>query len=284
MNRRHFLKVSLAASLATPLRLRAETQAALRVFVCAHSFMIFTARMLPPMAHAAGLPYTAAGQQMLGGSTVLQHWNLPDEQNRAKAALREGKVDVLTLSPNRLQPDPGIDNFTKLGLEKNPKLRVLVQASWPPRDAQLDPRFDPAMRDQATAESLRAQQQLFYQLWLTGLEAQVRKLNAAVGRDAVHIVPVGDAVFVLRHAVLEGKAPGITKQSQLFRDALGHPEARLAALITYCHFAAIFGRSPAGLPVPESLQGAPEPEKLNAVLQQIAWDTVSKYKMSGVQA
>ena len=53
--------------------------------------MIFTAKMLPPMEQAAGIAHVAAGQQMLGGSRVIQHWNLPDEKNLAKAALREGR-------------------------------------------------------------------------------------------------------------------------------------------------------------------------------------------------
>src|SRR5438445_9199423 len=97
---------------------KAEQPAPTRVFVCAHSFMIFTSKLLPPVAQAANFPYTAAGQQMIGGSRVIQHWDLPDEKNFAKAALREGRVDVLTLSPHRMLPDPGIDNFTKLGLEK----------------------------------------------------------------------------------------------------------------------------------------------------------------------
>ena len=121
----------LAVLLGLPAGGKAEQPAPTRVFVCAHSFMIFTAKLLPPLAEAAGFKYAAAGQQMIGGSRVIQHWELPDERNVAKAALREGKVDVLTLSPHRLLPDPGIDNFVKLGLEKNPNLRVLVQASWP---------------------------------------------------------------------------------------------------------------------------------------------------------
>src|SRR5690349_9725418 len=104
----------LLASATAPLRAQNETPAGQRVFVCAHSFMIFTAKGLPPMAQAAGLPYVSAGQQMLGGSRVLQHWNLPDDKNRAKAALLAGNVDVLTVSPHILLPDPGIDNFTKL--------------------------------------------------------------------------------------------------------------------------------------------------------------------------
>lgn len=285
MDRRHFLRLSLAAAVAGPLSLRAETPAAAtRVFVCAHSFMIFTARMLPPMARAAGVPYAAAGQQMLGGSTVIQHWNLPDEQNKCKAALRAGEVDVLTLAPNLLQPDPGIDNFTKLGLEKNPKLRVLVQASWPPRDGVLDRSFKPELRNDATAESLRTLQHMFETTWVAGLEDQVKKLNTAVGQEAVHIIPVGNAVFALRQKVLEGQVPGIPKQSALFRDALGHPEPALAALITYCHFAAIFSQNPVGLPVPEEIRNVPQAAELNTLLQQIAWETVKGYPMSGVHA
>jgi hypothetical protein len=289
MKRRPFLPLLFVAAVAllTPAWLRGDEAAALtnpRVFVCAHSFMIFTARMLPSIARGAGIPYSAAGQQMIGGSRVLQHWNLPDERNQAKAALRDGKVDVLTVSPTYLIPDDGIDNFTKLGLEKNPKLRVLVQASWPPRDGQLTSPFQPEMRDTATAESLQKIRETFSGTWIKPLEEQVRKLNASLGREVVHIIPAGDAVFALRQKVVAGQAPGVTKQSALFRDALGHPQPPLATLVTYCHFAAIYGKSPVGLPVPESLQGVPEATKLNTLLQEIAWETVSKYPLSGVRA
>ena len=84
--------------------------------------MIFTGKLLPPMTEAAGIGYRDAGTQMLGGSRTLQHWNVPDEQNLAKKALREGSVDVLLVSPHMLLPDEGIDNFAKLGVEKNPNL------------------------------------------------------------------------------------------------------------------------------------------------------------------
>ena len=263
---------------------RAEQAAPVRVFVCAHSFMIFTAKMLPPMALAAGVPYTAAGQQMLGGSRVLQHWDLPDEKNVAKAALREGRVDVLTLSPHLLLPDAGIDNFTKLGLEKNPKLRVFVQASWPGHDGESRGTFKNEQRNAATAESLRAMQTAMRERWLNPLEAQVRGLNESVGREAVHIVPVGDAVFALREHIAKGTAPGLSKQTDLFRDDIGHPREPLAELVTYCHFAAITGRSPAGLPVPADLKNLPQAEELNRLLQKLAWDAVTSYAMSGVKA
>ena len=255
-----------------------------RVFVCAHSFMIFTATMLPKMAEAAGIGYQDAGRQMIGGSRTLQHWEVADEKNLTKTVLREGSVDVLTLSPHMLLPDEGIDNFTKLGLEKNPKLRVLVQASWPAKDGNLTGEFHNAMRNDATVESLTKLREMQREQWNTKLEAQVTALNTAVGSEAVHIVPVGDAVFALRERVIEGKAPGITKQADLFKDDLGHPMPPLSVLVTYCHFAAIYQRSPVGLPVPAALKDAPKAEELNALLQQIAWDAVTHYPMSGVKA
>ena len=127
-----------------------------RVFVCAHSFMIFTGQLLPPITESAGIGYRDAGTQMVGGSRTLQHWNVPDEQNLAKRALREGSVDVLLVSPHMLLPDEGIDNFAKLGVEKNPNLRVLVQASWPARDGNLGT-FKNEMRNTVTVADLREQ-------------------------------------------------------------------------------------------------------------------------------
>lgn len=256
----------------------------LSVFVCAHSFMIYTANLLPPLAESAGIGYQDAGRQMIGGSQVIQHWNLPDPKNFAKAALQEGKVDVLTLSPHMLLPDEGITNFTRLGLKTKPGLRILVQASWPGRDGQMDKNFTNEQRNDATAESLQTLCDTYHATWVKSLEDQVRSLNTEIGREAVHIVPVGDAVFALRRHILEGTAPGLTRQTDLFRDALGHPLPPLAALVTYCHFATIYGRNPAGLPVPTELQATPNADELNRLLQQLAWDAVTQYPMSGVTA
>ena len=253
-----------------------------RVFVTAHSFMIFTAKLLPPMSEAAGIPYVAAGQQMLGGSRVIQHWNLPDDKNRAKASLNAGTVDVLTLSPHVLLPDEGIDNFTKLGVAKNPNLRVLVQASWPARDGHEGP-FKNADRDAVTRADLTTIREQ-HSPWVKALEKQVAALNASIGKEAVFIVPVDEAVFALRERVADGKAPGITKQSELFRDDLGHPNAAMAILVTYCHFVAIHHRSPVGLPVPAELKDQPQAEALNHLLQELARNAVTQYPHSGVKA
>lgn len=254
-----------------------------RVFVCAHSFHIFVAKILPELAQSAGIKHLAAGQQMIGGSRTIQHWNLPDDQNKAKAALRAGEVDVFTVSPHALLPDEGIDNFAKLGLEKNPKLRVLVQASWPARDGNEGKAFQPEQRNTMTLADLKAMRVKHGEVWLKKLEAQVSTLNKAVGREAVFIVPVSDAVFALRERIVEGKAPGLKQQAELFRDPLGHPNPPLALLVSYCHFAAVYQRSPVGLPVPSLIKDAPQAAELNRLLQQLAWEAVSIYPMSGVK-
>ncbi len=244
-----------------------------RVFVCAHSYMIYTADTLPLVAKAASVSHLKAGQQMIGGSRVIQHWMLPDEDNQAKKSLREGIVDVLMLSPHLNLPDEGIDNFTKLGLEKNPKLRVLVQASWPPRDGNRG-NFKNEMRNAVTVEDVDKMRDSHNSSFIKKLEVQVRDLNASVGHEAVFIVPVSDAVFALRKRIAEGKAPALTQQSEMFRDDHGHPADSMALLVTYCHFAAIYQRSPVGLAVPSLLKDKPQKEELNRMLQEIAWDAI----------
>jgi len=106
-----------------------------RVLVTAHSFHIFIAPRLAPLAKAAGIEgHELVAAQMIGGSKVIQHWNLPDEKQKAKPALTEGRVDVMTMSPHVYLPDEGINHFVELGVKRNPKLRFLVQHSWMPWD------------------------------------------------------------------------------------------------------------------------------------------------------
>ena len=106
-----------------------------RVFSAGHSFHMPMPGPLDQIAKAAKIDgHKIAGLQGLGGSTVTQHWNLPDEKDNARKALKTGKVDVLTLSPHLMMPDEAIDKFTALMLEHNPNGRVTIQASWYPFD------------------------------------------------------------------------------------------------------------------------------------------------------
>ena len=74
--------------------------------------------------------HTVLGIQSLGVSRTSAHWDLADERNEAKKALKAGNVDAFVMSPIGM-PDPGIDNFVKLGLEHNPNAKFYIQISWP---------------------------------------------------------------------------------------------------------------------------------------------------------
>src|SRR4051794_39722879 len=60
-----------------------------RVFTCGHSFHVFVPGILADMARGAGIPdHKIAGLSSIGGSRVIQHWDVADEKNKAKQALR----------------------------------------------------------------------------------------------------------------------------------------------------------------------------------------------------
>jgi hypothetical protein len=259
----------------------------LRVFTCGHSFHVWVVPLLSEMAKGAGIKdHQAAGLSSIGGSRVIQHWIVPEEKNQAKAALAAGKVDVLTLSPIWL-PDEGIDKFAALGLEHNPAIRVTVQEFWLPNDTYhpvypLEVRVKVDHNATLVAE-LRKQQALYDH----DLVEHVREANRRLGKDVLLVVPVGQAANELREKIVEGKAPGLKAQSDLFSDSWGHPQLPLRVLAAYCHFAVIYRRSPVGLPVLSVMEKddkLTEKDKLNRLLQELAWDAVIHHPLSGVKA
>jgi hypothetical protein len=216
------------------------------------------------------------GTQGIGGSRVFQHWDLADEKNKAKKALRSGAVDVFTMAAHVTVPDRGIASFTELGLKHNPKLRLLVQASWYPFDV---PSREKRIRKNAQRDGMKIEDlQTAVDTWRKQLEAQADELNKKHPRKAVFIIPVGDAVVKLRAMVIKGEYPGVKTQSSLFTDAIGHAGPHVQALAAYCNFAAIYRASPAGLkPRFPGIEDAH-----HVILQKLAWDTVSSYRHSGV--
>ncbi len=252
-----------------------------RVLTAGHSFCVPVQPALALVAKAAGITdHVNVDTQFIGNSTVTQQWELPDDQNIAKRDLREGKADVLILSPNTKIPDDAIDCFTHLMLANNPKGRVLIYEPWLPFDGK--PPVDNAHRadlhrdTRTMAELLR-----LHQPFCTALAAQVRALNKEHGHQVVFTVPVGLALITLRGMVAAGKVPGITSQDALFADAMGHPSREVAMLGAYCEYAVIYRRSPVGIPVPA---GVPLDPKLNKQLEQIAWDAVTFDPLTGVKA
>lgn len=257
-----------------------------RVATCGHSFHVFTYRQVAEIAASAGLKHELAGLSSIGGSTVQKHWDVPEEKSTLKQVLKAGKADVLTLSPIWL-PDEAIEQFVKLGIEHNPALRITVQEYWMPNDEyepvyplQTKKKIDHNATDLAKLRDATLR-------YAKDIDDYIKGINQRLGKEAVLIVPVGMAAVTLREKIVKGEAPGLKQQSDLFRDNWGHANPPLQILSSYCHFAVIYRKSPVGLPLPLAFRtlkdmSDEDKAKLNTLLQQIAWDTVSAHPMSGI--
>lgn len=258
-----------------------------RVYSIGHSFHVFMPGILAQIAKSAGIAdHQQVGLSAIGGSYVLQHWDVDGDKFKSKAALESGNLDVLTMAPLYL-PDEGIENYVRLASEKSPQTRVLVQEFWLPFDVYVNFRKEKALppdREVFDLKKLQGEHDKYFH----DVDEHVKSLKEKYGgKPALFVAPVGQAVLTLRQKIAEGAAPGLTKQTDLFTDAIGHAKPPLAVLVGYCYYAQIYGRSPVGLPVPPALQGLPDEEltaKLNRLLQEIAWKAVTEHPLSGVKA
>jgi hypothetical protein len=276
MSRRHAfgLIVGLGFALSAAPAQGAEDEGpidkGLRVATYGHSFHLFVSDQVFHTATAAGIK----DHVIVRGSAL--------------EAFRTGKeVDVLTTSP--FGPVPGPDKkFNELldaALKQNPKMRITVQLSWlasddPKNQTRPDVKTD---WNAATVQRLRE----IHEPYIKNVREQVEALNKQYGRRAIFVVPVAQATIALREKIIAGEAPGLKSQAELFRDDRGHALAPLVALASYCNYAVIYRRSPVGLPLCYALKGAKNPawdEKLDRLLQQLAWDAVLQEPMSGVKA
>lgn len=259
----------------------------LRVYSSGHSFHMFMPKILEEIAKSAGIEgHTQVGNSSIGGSYVHQHWAKEGDKS-AKASIERDQPDIFTMAPIYL-PDDGIDNFVRLCSEKSPKTQITLQEFWLPHDVydvnykKQTPKFPD--RDAMTAEYLRTEYGKYFKV----MDDYVADINRKYSRPIVVVVPVGQAVVALREKVIAGEVPGVTKQSELFTDSIGHCKSQIMVLNAYCHYAVIYKRSPVGLPVPSALKNAggdkAGTEKLNTLLQEIAWKAVTSHPLSGVKA
>ncbi len=269
------------------------------IYACHHSYFLPVPALLTEMARAGGFPdQIIVGTHMIGASKSIQHWNAHDAANRSKEVLGEGKLDVLILTPCYL-PDDGIGNYAQLGFDHNPAIRVTVMEAWPaydiynptvfdpnyqrhPGEPAFGPKLDRVERNKATKEALETMQAYYFRT----MDEHIAALNKKLGKQVVFVVPAGQAVIALREKIIDGQAPGLKTQEDLFLDPIGHPKPPLAVLESYCHYAVIYRKSPVGLPVPAALAkaaiSAGDLEPLNRLLQQVAWDAVIRHPLSGV--
>jgi hypothetical protein len=273
---------------------KGDKPAGLRVFYASHSLMWDMPPVLDELVKAYGIKgHTIVGHQRIGVSRTMQHWNLPDAKNEAKKALKDGKVDVFVTSC-LVHPDEGITNFVKLGLENNPNMIFLMQISWPGLGYTDNEQFNTKGKtgkfgtaaDNKTPEELAK----INATDIKNAEEQAKKLNQQFGKGKtiVFLVPTAQAHNALRTLIFKKEMPGLTDQTQVFIDPIGHPTAPVVALNAYLHFTVLYKQSPVGLPVPSNLMNAKKgpkgDEKMNRRLQELAWEVVTNYAPSGVSA
>jgi hypothetical protein len=255
-----------------------------RLFTCGHSFHVWVPGIVADLCKLAEIPdHVQIGVSSIGGSRVIQHWDLAEQKNKAKPALATAKVEVLTLSPIFL-PDAGIENFTTLALQHNKDTRVVVQPIWLRWDIYEPTTKRPAKVDHnaITAGELRKRHAEHFQK----MDDHIRQLNKKYGRTVMYIAPAPQALIALREKIIAGQAPGLKEQEDLFTDTLGHGTAPLKTLVAYVNYATIYRRSPVGLPVPAILKQAKlgdQEESLNRLLQELAWDAVVEHPLSGLK-
>ncbi len=168
--------------------------------------------------------------------------------------------------------------LTERALKHNPNVRVLAQVGWLPYD---DPVFPMPEKGRAktnwgarTIKEVRAIHAAYHK----NAGDQVRALNERLGKQVVFVVPVDQAVIALRERVVAGEAPGLKSQDDLFSDSIGHARQPVELLNAYCHFAVVYRRSPVGLTLPGTRN-----EKLQRLLQELAWEAVCNEPLSGVR-
>ena len=196
------------------------------------------------------------------------------------SVLEAGEVDVYAHGVHWWMETPwshGVpaEKLVGMGLKANPNFRAYFHAAWLVGDGRAK---EIKTRDDYDSSKL-ADVQAALDKTRKGVEAIVDKLNEKFGKKVVFLVPVGDATVKLRVMVLDGKYPGVKKQSELWSDAMPHAGVHVSALSGYCHFAAIYRTSPVGLKISRWKELTDEQ---HAILQKIAWETVSKYPHAGV--
>jgi hypothetical protein len=256
-----------------------------KVYSIGHSFHVFMPAILNDIAKAAEIKdHKQVGLSSIGGSRVIQHWDVADDKFKSKAILKAGGADVLTMAPIYL-PDDGIENFVALAYEGNPNIRITIQEFWLPFDAYTPPALKnpgPVDHDAQKISELREKHHQYF----AAMDEHVQLLRKKHGKETIFVAPVGQAVMALREKIVDGKVPTLTKQSDLFTDPIGHAKPPLQALVAYVHYSVTYRQSPVGLPAPAVLGGGKNeqyPPELIKLLQEIAWQAAIDHPLSGVK-
>lgn len=234
-------------------------------------------------------PYVGTWHSFVKGLETIQKGRLDP--------VEKGDIDVMMIATLACYPhaelwknhlgldDSTLAGFAALGVKNNPKFRICWQTYiWP---VGKEPKDGKKTLDVAATKKRAAREPL------QELEKLVDAINEKQGRKVVLISPAGEATLKLVGMVADGKFPGITDPADLWLEFNMHSHRHLLALTAYCNVATMYGISPVGLKPsfkgityatkggkPHFMDGITDEQ--NAILQRIAWETVSKYPYAGI--
>ena len=250
---------------------------------------------LGPIAQSAGKNFiyirkTIPGCGLMGnwkscGQGFASPWPWANDYN----VVFDKKIDHLFLqvfpNPPGLKDDTEAGNdFIAAARKGNPDVQSWLYAQWPERaswknDAHcvgagwMQPPWFPKNRTPATWEEATANKMEYY-------TAVLNAWNEVKGPKPVRLCPGGPALVRLKKEMEEGHVPGLTDfRGQIFADDihLARPGRYLVALV---HYACIYAATPEGH-VTFANSGCTKDGA--AVLQRIAWETVTAEPLSGVK-
>ncbi len=216
-----------------------------------------------------------------------------------KKVLEKGDYDAIYLGFVQLtMPVESIDKLADVAVKHKPDARIYLQHAWASGGGPWAPGGRSSIGTLRDDDDLAAIQ-VEWDKRRKKLEDKTDEINKGLGGQHMFIIPVADAVMKMRRLVVAGQLPGVTKQSHLFCDKEVEPFARddhgashIAVLTVYCAHAAIYRKSPEGMPVPAgtgywmNIQAdggkPPVTAEAHAVLQKLAWEVVSAYPYAGV--
>lgn len=225
------------------------------------------------IAQSAGFPGDFFDRSTIPGSPLRYNW---EATSSFGSPYREGFVKDAPLDDLILQAfiqngdsqDPAYSlKFYDLAKQHSPNVRPWIYAQW----AGLGEETPVTAR----APYWEAQTLAYLPVYLAhALNFQRARPGARVG-----VIPGGLALVGLKHAVDAGRVPGMTGFfPSLFADGL-HLTAAGRYFIGLVHYACLYGRSPVGLPVVGAAGSSPALTPAQGrVFQQIAWQTVTRFK------
>ena len=286
-------EAALAARMAVPL---SAPTAGLSVYHLGHSLVgRDMPAMLRQLALAAGYPGHTYGSQLGWGASLDQHrrGDVPGhvEENATPAfrpaaeAVASGDYDAIVLTEMVELRDAiryhdsahALAYWAAAARAGNLQVRVYLYETWHRLD-DPDGWLNRIDRDLGT-------------LWEGRL---VRPAMAVKGVGTIHIIPAGQVMAAVVRAIETGRVPGLSHRHDLFArmpdgtvDPI-HLNDFGAYVVALTHYAALYHRSPTGLP--HRLQRADGtmadalPDQAVGPIQSLVWQVVSGYAASGVAA